>query len=77
MNEILSRARFLEINEYPRDYRDCVKQAIDELVVPDEMRDLYNIFGINHDEYIENMCEYYLRYKSQLVSEQWQKSLIK
>ena len=66
---------FLEMNEYPRDYRDCVKQAIKELNKPNEMQDLYNLFGIDNEEYVHDMCECYLRYKSQQVSEMWRNSV--
>ena len=74
MEEVFKRAMFLEINDYPRDYRDCVRQAISELKNPNEMIDLCNIFGIDTETYIHDMCECYLRHKSQQVSKMWRNS---
>lgn len=64
MKEVFYRARFLECNEYPRDYRDCIKQAIKEIIPDKELRDIYNAFGINFDEYCSDMANLYLNYKT-------------
>ena len=71
MNEVFKRTAFLEINEYPRDWRDCVLQAINELVSNKELRDIYNMCGITFNEYVEDMCSCYLRYKQNELSQQW------
>lgn len=73
MNEVFSRAMFLEINEYPRDYRDCVRQAVMELVSAEQLRDLYTLYGITLDEYIEDMAKAYLRHRAEKISEAWRK----
>jgi hypothetical protein len=73
MREVFRRARFLEINNYPSDYRDCIKQAVRELVPEYELIDIYTLYGITYEEYIEDICRVYLRYKNQKISEQWQR----
>lgn len=75
MDEIFSRARFLEINNYPISHKDCIKQAVRELVPEYEIMDTYTLYGITYEEYIEDMAKAYLRYKSQKVSEVWQNSI--
>jgi hypothetical protein len=66
MNDIFKRTAFLEINEYPRDYRDCLRQAVNELMSAKDLRDTYNLLDITHDEFIQDMCDSYLRYKHEL-----------
>lgn len=71
MNEVFKRARFLEINNYPTDYRDCIRQAIREIVPEYELIDIYTLYGITYDEFIEDISCAYLRYKSQKISDAW------
>lgn len=74
MNEVFRRARFLEINNYPSDHRDCIKQAVREIVPEYELVDIYTLYGITYEEYIEDMSNSYLRYKNERISKTWQKS---
>lgn len=74
MNEVFSRTMFLEMSNYPSDYRDCLRQSVKEIVPDYELRELYSIYGITYDQYINDMSNAYLRYKSQKVSEMWQKA---
>lgn len=64
MSEVFERAMFLEMCDYPRDYRECVSQAIDELVSDEELADTYNLYGISHEEYVQDMAQAFLRYKA-------------
>lgn len=74
MNEVFDRAMFLEMGNYPADHRECVGQAIKELVPDYELRELYTIYGITYDQYLKDMADSYLRYKNRKVSEMWQKA---
>ena len=67
MNEVFKRTAFLEVNEYPRDYRDCLAQAVKECMTVEDLRDTYNLLDITHDEFIEDLCDSYIRYKHELV----------
>lgn len=73
MSEVFKRARFLEINNYPVDHKDCIRQAVKELISDYELIDLYTLYGITYDEYIDDMSKAYLRFKSQNLSELWQR----
>jgi hypothetical protein len=77
MNEVFRRARFLEINNYPSDHRDCIRQAVREIVPEYELIDIYTLYGITYEQYIEDIASAYLRYKSQKMSEQWQRLNVK
>lgn len=67
MNEVFNRTAFLEINEYPRDYRECLKQAVNEIMSTEDLRDTYNLLDVTHEQFIEDMCDSYLRYKHELI----------
>ena len=71
MEEVFKRTALLEINEYPRDYRDCLKQAVKECVSDKELRDTYNLLDITYDQYIEDLCRSYLTFKRKLLSSYW------
>ena len=73
MNEVFNRTMFLEINEYPRDYRDCVRQAVIELVSSEQLRDLYTLYGITFDEFVEDAAKAYLRHKAEKIREAWRR----
>ena len=75
MNEVFDRTMFLEMANYNNDSREYLKQAVKELVSDKELQDIYNINGITYDEYIEDMTNAYLRYKSQKMSEIWRRNL--
>lgn len=71
MEEVFKRTALLEINEYPIDYRDCIKQAVKECVSDEELRDTYNLLDITYDQYIEDLCRSYLGFKRDLISAYW------
>lgn len=71
MNEVFDRTMFLEINNYPRDYRECLKQAVNEIMSNEELREIYTMYSLDYDQYLEDMSKAYLRYKSQRISDQW------
>lgn len=72
LNEmILRRTDFLVISDYPRDYRDCVRQAVDELVDNPTMSELATLFNLTRDEYKEDMCGVYDRFVRARISSQW------
>lgn len=52
--EIIARARNLAINEYPRDPRDCIRQAVSELVTDKVIKDVCALFDITKDEYLSD-----------------------
>ena len=74
MNEVFRRTMFLEMNNYPISHKDCVIQAVKEIVPENEIIDMYSLYGITYDEYIDDMAKAYLRFKSQKVREMWQKA---
>lgn len=72
LNEIiLRRTDFLVISDYPRDYRDCVRQAVDELVDNPTMSELATLFNLTRDEFKEDMCGVYDRFVRARISSQW------
>lgn len=73
-DEVFRRAMFLEISNYPVHHRDCIRQAVREIVPDYEFLDMYTLYGITYDEYIEDMSNAYLRFKSKKMSETWRKA---
>ena len=73
-NEVFRRARFLDINNYPMNPRDCVVQAVREIVPENELIDMYTLYGITYDEYIEDMTICYIRYKTEEVTRLWRRA---
>ena len=69
MKEIFERTRFLEIQDYPRDYRDCIRQAIQEF--NDVARDAVNQFDITYDQFFENCIKCYDSRKRKEVRTLW------
>lgn len=59
---------------YPIDHRDCMKQAVREFVPEYELVDIYTLYGVTYNEYIEDMSNSYLRYKSYKLGEMWRKA---
>ena len=59
---------------YPIDYRDCTRLAVREFVSDYELTDIYSLYGITYEDYIEDMAKSYLRYKYARLSEAWQKA---
>lgn len=64
LNEtIIARTDFLVMSNYPRDYRDCVRQAVDELVKDEDLYEMSQWYGdISRNEYAEDMCGAYSRF---------------
>ena len=71
MKDIFKRTAFLEINEYPRDYRDCLRQAVHELIPAKQLQETYGLFNVSYEEFIEDMCQSYLQYKCNLIRAYW------
>lgn len=67
MNEVFKLTAILEAEQYPRDYRECLKDVIRECITAEDMRDTCNMFDITHDQFFADMCESYLRYKHELL----------
>ena len=63
MSNIYTRVMFLEMGKPQRDVRECVEQAVKELVSEEELSRTYTTFGIDYNEYIDDMCKAYFRYK--------------
>lgn len=76
-DEVFRRAMFLEMSNYPVDHRDCIRQAVREIVPDYEFLDMYALYGITYEEYIEDMSNAYLRFKSKKMSEEWRKANFK
>ena len=64
MSELFNRTMFLEMCNYPTSPKDCMRQAVKELMPDYELIDLYMLYGITYDEYLEDMTNAYLRYKA-------------
>lgn len=73
-SEVFRRARFLEMNNYPMSPRECIVQAVRELVPENELIDMYALYGITYDEYIEDMVSCYMRYKTEEVTKLWRRA---
>lgn len=69
MEEIFKRVAFLEIQDYPRDWRDCIKQAMGEF--NDEVRDAVNQFDITYDDFYDNCVKCYPKFKSKAINSLW------
>lgn len=67
MNEVFKLTAILEAEQYPRDYRECLKDVIRECITAEDMRDTCNMFDITYDQFFADMCESYLRYKHELL----------
>ena len=67
MNEVFKLTAILEAEQYPRDYRECLKDVMSECITAADMRDTCNMFDITYDQFFSDMCESYLRYKHELV----------
>ena len=65
MEEVFERTMFLEMNNCRKHYKECLVQAIKELIPEYYLKDIFTIFGITYNEYIEDMANSYIRYKNQ------------
>ena len=69
IDEIIARTDFLVTSDYPRDYRDCVRQAVNELVKDEYLYRISQWFGnVSRQEYAEDMCSVYERIVKARVS---------
>lgn len=60
--------KMVEAN-YPIDHRDCIKQAVRKFMPEYELTDIYSLYGITYNEYIEDMSKTYLTFKSNKLCE--------
>lgn len=74
MNELFNRTMFLEMANYPTSPKDCIRQAVRELMPDYELIDLYRLYGITYEEYIEDMTNSYLRYKNKKIGAMWRRA---
>ena len=61
MREIFERTRFLEIQDYPRSWQDCLNQALSEF--NNASRDVVNCFDITYEEFTDNCIKCYPKFK--------------
>lgn len=61
MKQIFERTRFLEIQDYPRSWQDCLRQALGEF--NEVSRDVVNCFDITYEEFAENCFKNYPLFK--------------
>lgn len=73
MRDVLGRAMFLELNHYSHDHKECVRQAVKELVPDHELREIYTMYDIDYNQYIDSASNLYLKYKQ--LSGLWEKTL--
>lgn len=57
MNEedIISRAKFLYTNEYPKNLRKCVEQAVNELTTVQDICEMSNNLGCSLYDFIDDI----------------------
>lgn len=69
LNEtIIARTDFLVMSEYPRDYRDCVRQAVHELMTDEALYEISQWYGdISEQDYAEDMCGAYSRFVKERI----------
>lgn len=63
MRDVFDRTMFLQMSNYSSDYRECVRQAVKELVPEDELREIYTIYGVDYNQYIDDVTKQYIRYR--------------
>ena len=67
MNDIFKLTATLEAEQYPRDYRECLKDVMRECMTAEDIRDTCNMFDVTYEQYFDDMCQSYLRYKHELL----------
>lgn len=73
MTELYKEVARLEEHNYPINPKECVIIAVKNLIPEYELIDIYSLYGITYDEYIEDTTKAYLRWKSAKLSELWRK----
>ena len=73
MKELFKEVEQFQEHNYPIDHREVISVLINKYVTPEELRDMYNLYGITYEEYINDLSNNYLNYKSKKVSDMWQK----
>ena len=63
MTEVYKRAMFLELELSGKTEKECVEQAIKELVTTEELRDMYCLYGITFYQLVDDTLKAYQRYK--------------
>lgn len=66
MTEVYKRALFLELELSGKTEKECVEQAVKELVTTEELRDMYCLYGITLPQLVFDTLKGYQRYKSTL-----------
>ena len=75
MTELYKEVARLEQINYPTNPKECVIVAVKKLIPEYELMDIYSLYGITYDEYIEDTTKAYLRWKSNKLSELWQNAV--
>lgn len=75
MTELYKEVAELEEHNYPINPRECVIMAVRKLIPEYELIDIYALYGITYEEYIEDTTKAYLRWKSSKLSELWRNSV--
>lgn len=71
-DEVIARAHFLVLSNYPRDYRECVRQAVNELVKDEDLYRMSQWYGdISRHDFAEDMCGVYNRFIKARISSLW------
>lgn len=54
--EIIKRAKYLYINEYPKDIRKSVEQSVNELATAQDICEMASHLGCSVTEFIDDIC---------------------
>ena len=73
MKELFKEVWDFQKNNYPCDHREILAVRLNSYVNSEQLRDMYNLYGITYEEYLNDLSNSYLRYRSQRISEEWQK----
>lgn len=66
MRDVFDRTMFLQMRNYSSDYRESVRQAVKELVPEDELREIYTIYGVDYNQYIDDVTKQYIKYRQSI-----------
>lgn len=75
MNELFKEVEQFQEHNYPIDHRELISVLLNKYVTSEQLRDMYNIYGITYEQYINDLSNSYLNYKSRKLSEAWQKNI--
>lgn len=68
MIDVFKRALHIELDNYTSAYKDCLKQAVQELIPEKELANTCLIYDININEYIDQLYKDYLKFKYELLT---------